>query len=93
MGYIRKEYREKLQKIDSRYNDLPKKWNKFIDEIKVKHNLIIKRAKGQSICTNCKHEFVTNKKIGEYEKCPNCKKMLKLRKIKYLLYKLSIASL
>lgn len=73
MGYIRKEYREKLQKIDSRYNDLPKKWNKFINEIKVKHNLIIKKAKGQSICTNCKHEFVTNKKIGEYEKCPNCK--------------------
>ena len=73
MGYIKKEYREKLQKIDSRYNDLPKKWNKFIDEIKVKHNLIIKRAKGHSICTNCKHEFITNKKIGEYEKCPNCK--------------------
>ena len=79
MGYIRKAYREKLQKIDSRYNDLPKKWNKFIDEIRIKHNLIIKRAKSQSVCTNCKHEFVTNKKIGEFEKCPNCKNRYRVR--------------
>ena len=58
--------------MDNRYNDIPKNWNKFIEETRVNHNLIIKRKEG-AICTNCKHEFQTKKKIGEYQKCPNCK--------------------
>ena len=81
MGYIKKEFQNKLQLMDSRYNDIPKNWNKFIEETRVNHNLIIKRKEG-AICTNCKHEFKTKKRIGEYQKCPNCKRVLKLRKIK-----------
>lgn len=72
MGYIKKEFREKLEIMDCRYNDnLPEYWDKFIENTRVKHNLIIKR-KGSSICTNCKHEFQTKKRVGEYQKCPNC---------------------
>ena len=72
MCYIRKEFQEKLEIIDCRCNDIPEKWQEFIDENKIKHNLIIK-SNGISICTNCKHEFITKKKVGEYKKCPNCK--------------------
>ena len=72
MGYIKKEFQNKLQLMDNRYNDIPKNWNKFIEETRVNHNLIIKRKEG-AICTNCKHEFQTKKRIGEYQKCPNCK--------------------
>lgn len=72
MGYIRKEFKEKLDEMDYIYNSLPEKWNEFIEEKKVEHNLIIK-IKGKAICTHCKHEFQTKKKIGEETKCPNCK--------------------
>lgn len=71
MGYIKKEFQEKLRIMDYRYYNFPEYWEDFISKIKINHNLIIKR-KGTSICTNCKHEFNMNKKVGEYQECPNC---------------------
>lgn len=82
MSYIRIKHREMLEEIDNKYNyNIPKDWNVFVNEIASKHhNLIIKQAKDKCICTNCKHEFTTNKKVKEYEKCPNCKNTYMIRR-------------
>lgn len=81
MGYIKKAYRNMLDEIDSRSNDLPDKWDEFVKEVKIDHNLIIKKSKNLFLCTNCKSEFNTHKKIGEYEKCPYCHNKYLIRSI------------
>lgn len=82
MGYIRIKHRAMLNAIDSLYNyNIPDNWDDFVNKIADKNfNLIIKKSKGQCVCTNCKHEFVTQKKIEEYDKCPNCKNTYKIKR-------------
>lgn len=82
MGYIKKKYREILEEIDCRYNyNNPYNWDDFVNTVASKnHNLIIKRTKNQCICTNCKHEFISTKKINETEKCPNCKNTYRIKR-------------
>lgn len=91
MGYIKVKYRNMLAEIDNRYNyNIPYNWDNFVNKIAVeKHNLIIKKAKNQCICTNCKHEFTTTKKVTEYEKCPNCKNiyLVKMHNLKNYIFK------
>lgn len=71
MGYIKKEYREILEKMD--YMDyLPRKWDEFVSKQEEQQNLLIKKG-NQCICTNCKHIFKSNKKVKQTEKCPYCK--------------------
>lgn len=82
MGYIRIKHRAMLNAIDSLYNyNIPDNWDDFVNKIADENfNLIIKKSKGQCVCTNCKHEFVTQKKIEEYDKCPNCKNTYKIKR-------------
>ena len=78
MGYIKKSVRDKLILMD-KDNTMPKKWDKFIDEVKINHNLLIKGRKNLVKCTNCDFEFISKKKIGEYAKCLNCKNTYQIR--------------
>ena len=78
MGYIKKSVREKLISMDND-NTMPKKWDRFIDEIRVNHNLLIKGRKNLVKCTNCDFEFISKNKIGEYAKCKNCKNTYQIR--------------
>lgn len=82
MGYIKKKYREILEEIDCRYNyNIPYNWDDFVNTVASEyHNLIIKRTKNQCICTNCKHEFISTKKVNETEKCPNCKNTYRIKR-------------
>ena len=79
MAYIRVRDRKILEYMDNNYN-VPKDWDKFIQNIAVQYNLIIKKAKGKCICTNCKHEFITEKQISEYDKCPYCKNKYQIQR-------------
>lgn len=75
MGYIKVAYQKLLSDIDSKNNsNIPNKWNIFIKKIaQEKHNLIIKGTNNQCICTNCKCNFISNKKINTSTRCPKCK--------------------
>ena len=75
MSYIKKQYRDIFEYLDNSYNtNIPEDWNDFIQTITDKyHHLIIKRANHSCFCTSCKHEFISNIKIHEKQKCPNCK--------------------
>ena len=52
---------------------MPKGWVDFIKTQAKYQNLIIKFSMGKCHCTNCNYDFISNKKINEYVKCPNCK--------------------
>lgn len=78
MSYIKKEYREILEKADRRFT-IPSSFKRFIKENELKHNLIIKSKGNHCICTNCKYEFISKKKVNEYGKCPNCKQNLLIK--------------
>lgn len=87
MGYIKKRYRKILEDIDNN-PDLPNGWEKFVDNISIYQNLLIKK-KNECVCTNCKHIFNTNKKVGEDAKCPNCKNTYHIKKsnLKYYMFR------
>lgn len=87
MGYIKKKYRVLLSEIDNQYNyNIPNDWNDFVQNIANKnHNLVIRKSHHTAICTNCRHEFSTTKKVGQYQQCPNCKNtyLVKLNNLKH----------
>lgn len=72
MGYIRVKYQRLLEELDYKY-DMPSKWDQFIDNQKINHNLIFKGAKNSYTCTNCGSKFESNVKINKFAKCPYCK--------------------
>lgn len=78
MGYIKKVYREMLNKMDY-MNYFPKKWDEFVNKQELEQNLIIKKGK-ECVCTNCKHIFKCDKKVNEQAKCPNCKNTYTIKK-------------
>lgn len=83
--YIRKKDRLLFQEIDENLS-LPKKWDKFVSELKKSHNLIIKK-KDKYYCTYCKQNLVTKDgKINEYLKCPHCHQELLIKSSKLLKY-------
>lgn len=71
MGYIKVAYQEILRQLDNSYK-FPKGWDEFVKKHEIPHNLIIKHSKNKCFCTNCKHEFVSTKKVNEEVRCPNC---------------------
>lgn len=84
MGYIKVAYQEILRYLDF-YSNLPNGWNEFVDKQAIKHNLIIKSNKNTCFCTNCNHKFISNKKINDEVKCPNChnKYLIKRSNLRY----------
>lgn len=77
-SYIKKEYRNLLEKADRRFT-IPSSFKKFINEKELKHNLIIKSKGNNCYCTNCTHNFISKKKVNESIKCPNCKQLLLIK--------------
>lgn len=71
MGYIKVAYQEILRQLDN-YPEIPNGWDEFVKKQEEPHNLIIKHSKNKCFCTNCKHEFISKKKVNEKVKCPNC---------------------
>lgn len=72
MGYVKVKYRNIFKELDY-YSYMPKGWDDFIKTQAKYQNLIIKFSMGKCHCTNCNYDFISNKKINEYVKCPNCK--------------------
>lgn len=69
--YIKKKDRELFKHIDNNLT-IPTRWLKFVEKQRIHHNLIIK-DKNNYRCTNCSFTFISNKKINDKCKCPNCK--------------------
>lgn len=88
MGYIKVAYKNILHHLDY-YSELPKGWNEFIQNQEKYHNLVIKSSKNQCYCTNCKHTFISKKKINEEVKCPSChnKYLIKRSNLRYYEFK------
>lgn len=70
MAYLKKEYRELIERIDKELR-VPHGWYSFVKKEQEKDNFIIK-YKGKCTCNNCKTTFKSDRKINEYEKCPKC---------------------
>lgn len=81
MAYLKKEDRILLERMNKELK-IPKGWYYFVKKQQKKHNLIIKQ-KGICKCNNCKKEFISDKKINEYEKCPKCKNIYKIKSNRY----------
>ena len=79
MGYIKKAHRQILQILDNTPS-LPNGWDKFVDKQAIYHNLIIKSAKNKCFCTNCKNYFISQKKINQEVRCPNCRNTYLIRR-------------
>lgn len=88
MGYVRVAYRKIFEELDSN-DSMPKGWDKFVEKQAKFQNLIIKSSMDKCHCTNCKHDFISNKKIGEKAKCPNChnKYLVKRSNLKWYEFK------
>ncbi len=71
MGYIKKAHRGILKILDD-IPSLPAGWDKFVNKQAISHNLIIKSAKNKCFCTNCKNYFISEKKVNQEVRCPNC---------------------
>lgn len=77
MAYIKKEVRHQIQLLDEHLQVIgfPEKWNEFLEEEKRKEYLIIKN-KNDYHCLYCNKIFRSNKKVNEYDICPNCQSNL-----------------
>lgn len=84
MGYIRVAHREVLRQLDNKL-ELPKGWDKFVEEQAKYHNLIIKSSKNKCYCTNCNNTFISSKKVNQETKCPYChnKYLIKRSNLRY----------
>lgn len=69
--YIKKAIREEIEKLDNYISDtgLPEKWDDFVNENK---EYLILKSKQQYQCNCCNFIFESNKKVNDYEICPNC---------------------
>ena len=79
MGYVRVAYRKIFEELDSN-DSMPKGWDKFVEKHAEYQNLIIRSSKNRCHCTNCNHDFISKKKVGEIAKCPNCKNKYLVKK-------------
>lgn len=81
MAYLKKEDRLYLERMNKELK-IPNGWYYFIKKQQKLHNFIIKQN-GICKCNNCKHEFKSNKKINDFEKCPKCKITYKIKSTRY----------
>lgn len=88
MGYVKVKYRNIFKELDY-YSYMPNGWDDFVKTQAKYQNLIIKYSKGKCHCTNCNHDFISNKKINEYAKCPSCKNkyLIKRSNLRYYDFK------
>lgn len=88
MGYVKVAYGDIFRQLDY-YSDLPDGWDEFVNEQAKYQNLVIKSSKGKCHCTNCNHDFISNKKVNEKVKCPNCKNkyLIKRSNLRYYDFK------
>lgn len=88
MGYVKVAYQNIFRILDSNFY-LPNRWNDFVKKQEIYHNLIIKSKKNKCHCTNCNYNFISQKKINEKIKCPNChnKYLIKRSNLKYYEFK------
>lgn len=70
MAYLKKEYRELINRIHKELR-VPNGWYSFVKKEQEKQNFIVK-SKEKYTCRNCGEEFKSNKKINDYERCPRC---------------------
>ncbi len=82
--YIKKADRQLFEELD-KHLTLPNNFNKFIENIAKKHNLIIK-FKDFYHCNYCHINFAEIKKINEKCKCPNCNQELLVKSTKLKSY-------
>lgn len=89
--YLKKEERNRIALIDKKIK-FPKGFEKFVDKIAIKCNLIIK-TNDKYKCTNCHCEFFSNEKLNKTCKCPNCKNtyLVKSSKLKRYTFKEDLA--
>lgn len=73
--YVKKKYRRLLDLTDKQFV-IPDSFQRFIDEKKLLHNLIIKSKGNRLLCTCCGYSFVAQAKVNCEIKCPNCKQKL-----------------
>lgn len=88
MGYVKVAYQRMFRDLDYNYN-LPNGWDEFVEKQSKMHGLIIKSSNGNCHCTNCNHDFISNKRIKEFVRCPNCKNkyLIKRSNLKYYDFK------
>ena len=88
MGYVKVAYKNIFRELDY-YSYEPNGWDDFVEKNAIPHNLIIKSNKGKCHCTNCNHNFISNKKINDYVRCPNCKNkyLIKRSNLRYYDFK------
>lgn len=88
MGYVKVKYRNIFKELDY-YSYMPNGWDEFVKKQAQFQNLIIKSNKGKCHCTNCNHDFTSNKKVNEHVKCPNCKNtyLIKRSNLRYYDFK------
>lgn len=76
--YIKKKIVKQMEIMDSRKEKLPRNWDKFLHDVSLQHNILLKYGK-ECYCTQCGLKFKTNKRVDMYEKCPFCKQNLLIR--------------
>lgn len=88
MGYVKVAYRDIFRQLDY-HSNLPTGWDEFVNKQAKYQNLIIKSSKNKCHCTNCSYDFISNKKVNEEVKCPNChnKYLIKRSNLRYYDFK------
>ena len=84
MAYTKKEYKDLINRMNRKMK-IPNGWYKFVKKVAENQNFIVK-SKGICTCKNCNTEFKSNKKVNEYEKCPNCKNTYLIKRNTYGLH-------
>lgn len=78
MGYIKKSLQE-INRILDEERELPKYWNKFIEESSKSENILIKSAKNHLYCTNCQKEYKYITPPKKTSICPFCHQNLEVK--------------
>lgn len=86
--YVKKKYRRLLDLTDEQFV-IPNSFQRFINEKKLLHNLIIKSKGNNLSCTCCGYNFVAQAKVNGETRCPSCKRKLlvKTDRLKYYDFK------
>lgn len=77
--YINKKTRDKINEINT-FTDAFRNsigFEKWLDD---KKKYIGIKEKNKCICSKCQKEFISNKKINNYDTCPNCNQKLLIKR-------------
>lgn len=79
--YIKKEVREKIDEVNTYVENFVDS-KEFISWINAKKKYVGIKERKNCTCTKCKTQFVTERKINEYDNCPHCNQKLLLKRTK-----------